>query len=141
VTGEWLDSRGCDAIIVQGVEAGGRRGMFLETDTATQTGLFALLPQVVDQVGVPVIAVGGIADGRGIVATFALAASAVQLGTAYLFCPEASVAPLYRKGACWDLSPDEVFAHNSWASALFSQPLLRPVYDLQMLDPFERQIA
>jgi nitronate monooxygenase len=92
-----LESRGCDAIIVQGFEAGGHRGMFLETDTATQTGLFALLPQIADQVAVPVIAAGGIADGRGIVASFALGASAVQLGTAYLFCPEARVAPLYRK--------------------------------------------
>jgi len=94
---EWLASRGCDAIIVQGVEAGGHRGMFLETDLTTQTGLFALLPQVADQVPVPLIATGGIADGRGIVAAFALGASAVQLGTAYLFCPEASVPPLYRK--------------------------------------------
>ena len=71
--------------------------MFLETDLTTQTGLFALLPQVADQVPVPLIATGGIADGRGIVAAFALGASAVQLGTAYLFCPEASVPPLYRK--------------------------------------------
>ena len=71
--------------------------MFLETDVATQTGLFALLPQVADQVRVPVIAAGGIADGRGIAAAFALGASAVLLGTAYLFCPEASISPLYRK--------------------------------------------
>jgi nitronate monooxygenase len=97
IEAKWLESRGCDAIIVQGVEAGGHRGMFLETDPSSQTGLFALLPQVADQVGVPLIAAGGVADGRGIVAAFALGASAVQLGTAYLLCPEANVSPLYRK--------------------------------------------
>ena len=94
---EWLESRGCDAIIAQGVEAGGHRGMFLETNTATQAGLFALLPQVTDAVSVPVIAAGGIADARGVVAAFALGACGVQLGTAYLFCPEANVSPLYRQ--------------------------------------------
>src|SRR5207248_4779625 len=81
----WLESRGCDAIIAQGIEAGGHRGMFLEANTATQAGLFALLPQVVDAVSVSVIAAGGIADARGVVAAFALGASGVQLGTAYLF--------------------------------------------------------
>jgi nitronate monooxygenase len=94
---EWLESRGCDAIVAQGIEAGGHRGMFLETNTATQAGLFALLPQVTDAVSVPVIAAGGIADARGVVAAFALGASGVQLGTAYLFCPEANVPPLYRQ--------------------------------------------
>jgi nitronate monooxygenase len=94
---KWLESRGCDAIIAQGIEAGGHRGMFLETDIATQAGLFALLPQVTDAVSVPVIAAGGIADARGVVAAFALGASGVQLGTAYLFCPEANVSPLYRR--------------------------------------------
>jgi nitronate monooxygenase len=94
---KWLESRGCDAIIAQGIEAGGHRGMFLETNIATQTGLFALLPQVADAVSVPVIAAGGIADARGVVAAFALGASGVQLGTAYLFCPEANVSPLYRR--------------------------------------------
>jgi nitronate monooxygenase len=94
---KWLESRGCDAIVAQGMEAGGHRGMFLETSIATQTGLFALLPQVADAVSIPVIATGGIADARGIVAAFALGASGVQLGTAYLFCPEAKVSPLYRR--------------------------------------------
>lgn len=93
---KWLESRGCDAIIAQGIEAGGHRGMFLETDIATQVGLFALLPQVRDAVTVPIIAAGGIADARGIVAAFSLGASGVQLGTAYLFCPEANISPLYR---------------------------------------------
>ena len=89
----WLEERGCDAVIVQGCEAGGHRAMFLETEVAAQAGLFALLPQVADAVSVPVIAAGGIADARGVVAAFALGASGVQLGTAYLFCPEANVSP------------------------------------------------
>ncbi len=94
---KWLESHGCDVIVVQGVEAGGHRGMFLETDVSTQMGLFALLPQVRDAVSVPIIATGGIADARGVVAAFALGASGVQLGTAYLLCPEAKVSSAYRR--------------------------------------------
>lgn len=94
---KWLEDRGCDAVIAQGFEAGGHRAMFLESNTATQVGLFALLPQIVDAVSIPVIAAGGIADARGIVAAFALGASGVQMGTAYLLCPEANISPLYRR--------------------------------------------
>jgi nitronate monooxygenase len=93
----WLEERGCDAIIAQGFEAGGHRGMFLDKDVSTQVGTMALVPQIADAVNVPVIAAGGIADARGIVAAFALGASAVQLGTAYLFCPEARISPLHRQ--------------------------------------------
>jgi nitronate monooxygenase len=93
----WLEDQGCDAIIAQGYEAGGHRGVFLSEDISTQAGTMALVPQVVDAVKVPVIAAGGIADARGIVAAFALGASAVQIGTAYLFCPEAKVSPLHRE--------------------------------------------
>lgn len=92
----WLEDHGADAIIAQGYEAGGHRGIFLTEDIANQPGLFALLPQVADAVDVPVIAAGGIADARGIVAAFALGASAVQLGTAYLFTPEATITPMHR---------------------------------------------
>jgi nitronate monooxygenase len=87
-----LEAGGCDAIIAQGAEAGGHRGMFLADDVTAQIGTFALVPQIVDAVKVPVIAAGGIADARGVVAAFALGAAGVQLGTAYLRCPEAKIA-------------------------------------------------
>ncbi len=93
----WLEQRGCDAIIAQGSEAGGHRGMFLAQDISTQSGTMALVPQIVDAVKVPVIASGGIADARGIVAAFALGAAAVQLGTAYLLCPEATLSAVHRQ--------------------------------------------
>jgi nitronate monooxygenase len=93
----WLEDQGCDAIIAQGFEAGGHRGMFLMEDVSRQVGTMALVPQVVDAVKVPVIAAGGIADARGILAAFALGAAAVQIGTAYLHCPEAQTSPLYRQ--------------------------------------------
>jgi nitronate monooxygenase len=90
----WLEENGADAIIAQGAEAGGHRGMFLTEDIGGQPGTFALVPQVVDAVKVPVIAAGGIADGRGIAAAFALGAAGVQIGTAYLRCPESrAIAP------------------------------------------------
>lgn len=93
----WLEQQGCDAIIAQGAEAGGHRGMFLTEDAQAQPSLMALLPQVVDAVSVPVIAAGGIADGRAIAAAFALGASGVQIGTAYLFTPQSIISPLHRK--------------------------------------------
>jgi len=92
----WLEDHGVDAVIAQGIEAGGHRGMFLTTEPASQLGTLVLVPQVVDAVQVPVIAAGGIADGRGIAAAFALGASAVQMGTAYLLCPEAPISPYLR---------------------------------------------
>jgi nitronate monooxygenase len=87
----WLEESGADVIIAQGAEAGGHRGMFLTENISEQPGTFALVPQVVDAVKVPVIAAGGIADGRGIAAAFALGAAGVQMGTAYLRCPESKV--------------------------------------------------
>jgi nitronate monooxygenase len=92
----WLEAHGADAIIAQGLEAGGHRGTFLAHDLGQQVGTIALVPQVVDAVGLPVIAAGGIADARGIAAALALGASAVQLGTAYLLCPEAKISAPYR---------------------------------------------
>jgi nitronate monooxygenase len=92
----YLAERGVDAIIAQGAEAGGHRGMFLETDVATQIGTFALVQQIVEAVGLPVIAAGGIGEGRGITASFVLGAAGVQIGTAYLCCPEATTSALHK---------------------------------------------
>lgn len=92
----WLEARGADAIVAQGLEAGGHRGMFLTDDVTTQVGLLALLPQVVRAVRVPVIAAGGIADAQGVAAAVALGAAGVQVGTAYLLCPEATTSPVHR---------------------------------------------
>ena len=92
----WLESRGVDAVIAQGLEAGGHRGMFLSDDPKTQVGTFALLPQIVAAVRCPVIAAGGIATPEGVAAARALGAAAVQVGTAYLNCPEATTSALHR---------------------------------------------
>jgi nitronate monooxygenase len=91
-----LEADGADVIIAQGYEAGGHRGSFSGSAGAGMVGTMALVPQIVDAVHVPVIAAGGIADGRGIAAAFALGASGVQMGTAFLGCPEATVSPFYR---------------------------------------------
>jgi nitronate monooxygenase len=91
----WLEEAGADAVIAQGYEAGGHRGT-REPSTDSGLGSIALIPQVVDAVEVPVIAAGGIADGRGIAAAFALGASGVQIGTAFLSTPESGINPLYR---------------------------------------------
>jgi nitronate monooxygenase len=92
----WLEAHGADAIIAQGYEAGGHRGLFLSEDLSTQVGTFALLPQIVRHVQVPVIAAGGIADARGVAAAMALGAAGVQVGTAYLLCPEATTSAVHR---------------------------------------------
>ena len=96
----WLCERGCDVVIAQGAEAGGHRAMFLAadiSDVATQVGTMALVPQIVDAVDVPVIAAGGIADGRGIAAAFALGASGTQIGTGFLLTPEALISDLHAR--------------------------------------------
>jgi nitronate monooxygenase len=92
----FLEERGVDAIIAQGAEAGGHRGMFLSRDVATQVGTFALVPLMVDAVRVPVIAAGAVADSRGFAAALALGAAGVQVGTAYLRCPESRITAPHR---------------------------------------------
>src|SRR5262249_21920054 len=91
-----LEPQGVDALIAQGFEAGGHPGMVLRDDLASQVGTRALVPQIVDAVSVPAIAAGGIVDARGIAAACALGAAAVQIGTGYLFCPEAKISAPYR---------------------------------------------
>ncbi|MBU8977088.1 nitronate monooxygenase [Lysobacter sp. MMG2] len=93
----WLEARGVDAIIAQGLEAGGHRGHFLSDDLQAQSGTFALLPQIVRAVRVPVLAAGGIADAVGVSAARALGAAGVQVGTAYLLCPEATTSAVHRQ--------------------------------------------
>ena len=92
----WLEAHGADAVIAQGLEAGGHRGHFLSMDLTEQAGLFALLPRIVQAVKVPVIAAGGIADAQGVAATMALGAAGAQVGTAYLLCPEATTSAVHR---------------------------------------------
>jgi nitronate monooxygenase len=115
----WLAARGVDAVIAQGWEAGGHAGRFLGADPAEQMGLFALVPQLVDAVDVPVIAAGGIADARGIVAALTLGAAAVQIGTAYLRTPESLVSPMHRAALASEAAEHGVFTN------LFSGGLAR----------------
>lgn len=96
----WLAANGADAVIAQGLEAGGHRGMFLHDDLDDQLGSFALLPQIVQALDIPVIAAGGIADAAGVAAAMRLGAAGVQVGTAYLLCPEADTSALHRAALC-----------------------------------------
>jgi nitronate monooxygenase len=91
-----LAERGVDAVIAQGAEAGGHRGSFQVSGDDGPVGTLALIPQVADAVDVPVIAAGGIGDGRGLAAALALGAAGAQIGTAFLGCPKAGIHPLYR---------------------------------------------
>ncbi|MGJ7525129.1 NAD(P)H-dependent flavin oxidoreductase [Variovorax sp. GB1P17] len=92
----WLEAHGADAVIAQGLEAGGHRGHFLSHDLTKQLGTFALLPQLVRVIKLPVIAAGGIADANGVAAAMALGAAGVQIGTAYMLTPEATTSALHR---------------------------------------------
>jgi nitronate monooxygenase len=92
----WLEAQGVDAVIAQGLEAGGHRGIFLTTDLSTQIGTFALVPQIVRAVRIPVIAAGGIGDAKGVAAAMALGAAGVQVGTAYLLCHETTTSAVHR---------------------------------------------
>jgi len=98
----WLEARGVDAIIAQGLEAGGHRGIFLTDDLTTQVGTLALVPQIMRAVRVPVIAAGGIASAQAVAAMLALGAAGVQVGTAYLRCPEATTSAIHRAALASD---------------------------------------
>jgi nitronate monooxygenase len=91
-----LEACGADAVVAQGAEAGGHRGSFLAGSLPAEIGMIALVPAIVDHVGIPVIAAGGIMEARGIRAAMALGAAAVQMGTAFLACPEAGTHPLHK---------------------------------------------
>jgi nitronate monooxygenase len=107
----WLEAQGVDAIIAQGAEAGGHRGMFLTEDLTTQVGTMALVPQIARAVRVPVIATGGIADANGVAAALALGAAAVQVGTAYLLCPEATTSAVHRAALKSDAARHTAFTN------------------------------
>ena len=110
----WLEAHGVDAVIAQGLEAGGHRGHFLSDDLTRQRGTFALLPQVVAAVKLPVIAAGGIADAAGVAAAMALGAAGVQVGTSYLLCPEATTSAVHRAALTSDA------AHHTALTNLFT---------------------
>ena len=114
----WLEAHGVDAVIAQGLEAGGHRGMFLTDDLTSQVGTFALLPQVVRAVKVPVIAAGGIADAEGVAAAMALGAAGVQVGTAFLLCPEATTSALHRAA----LKAEEAARHTALTNLFTGRP-------------------
>lgn len=116
----WLAANGCDVVIAQGVEAGGHRGMFLQSDLAdvsTQIGTMALVPQIAAAVDVPVIAAGGIASGAGIAAALSLGAAAVQIGTAFLLAPEATISVLHR-----DALRSPAAAHTALTNVFTGRP-------------------
>ena len=95
--GAALQEAGVDAVVASGFEAGGHRGSFLRPAEDSLTGTLSLVPQVVDIVDVPVIAAGGIGDARGVIASLALGAEAVQMGTVFLACEESGASPLHRE--------------------------------------------
>jgi nitronate monooxygenase len=134
---QWLEAHGADAIIAQGVEAGGHRGMFLRanehgkhaglsntfprdwrTELSTQQGTFTLLPQIVAAVKVPVIAAGGIASKDGVQTAIALGASAAQIGTAFLLCPEATTSAVHRAALANSAAHSEL--HHTQLTTLFT---------------------
>ncbi len=117
----WLAEHGADAVIAQGSEAGGHRGTFLPSDVATQTGTFALLPQIVDAVKLPVIAAGGIVNHQTIQAAYALGAAAVQAGTVYLLCTESMISPIHRR-AIEQAAADSVYAHTALTNVFSGKP-------------------
>jgi nitronate monooxygenase len=137
-----LADAGVDMIVATGMEAGGHRVSFLQEPETCLTGTLALVPQVVDAVKVPVIAAGGIADGRGVAAALKLGASAAQIGTAFLACEESNAAPLHREvlfsPAARRTSLTRAFTgrlarsvHNDFIEQLQGREASLPVYPVQ----------
>ena len=124
----WLEAHGADAVIAQGLEAGGHRGHFLDMDLSRQLSTFALVPQIARAVRVPVIAAGGIADADGVAAAMRLGAAAVQIGTAYLLCPEATTSAVHRAAL-----RGETAAHTALTN-LFSGRPARGIVNRFMLE-------
>ena len=125
--GQWLEARGADAVIAQGLEAGGHRGHFLSPDLTRQMGTLALVPQLVHALKCPVIAAGGIADAQGVAAAMALGAAGVQVGTAYLLCPEATTTAVHRAA----LKGENVHHHTALTN-LFTGRLARGIVNRVM---------
>jgi nitronate monooxygenase len=122
----WLAQRGVDGVIAQGWEAGGHAGRFLGGRPDEQMGLFALLPQIADAVGLPVIAAGAIGDGRGVAAALLLGAAAVQIGSAYLHCPESLIPPAHRAALASESAERSVFTNlfsGGLARGLWTEPM------------------
>lgn len=130
----WLEAHGADAVIAQGLEAGGHRGHFLSDDLSRQLGSVALVPRVKQAVRVPVIAAGGIADAAGVAAMVALGADGVQVGTTFLLCPEATTSALHRAALQSDAA-----AHTAITNLLTGRPargiVNRLIRDLGPLRP------
>jgi nitronate monooxygenase len=126
-----LEQAGMDAIAASGFEAGGHRGAFLRSAEDSLTGTLALVPQVVDAVDLPVIAAGGIADARGVIAALALGAEAVQMGTAFLACEESGASPLHRAAL---MKPE---AGHTALTRGFSGRLARGIHN-QLLEELNR---
>lgn len=130
---ERLEAEGADAIIAQGWEAGGHRGVLDPAQGPGDVGTMALVPQIADRVSVPVIAAGGIADGRGIAAAFMLGASGVQMGTAFLRCPESAAHEVYRAALA------EAEADRTGISAAFSGRPARGIVNRYMREMAGRE--
>jgi nitronate monooxygenase len=130
----WLDAQGVDAVIAQGAEAGGHRGMFRTTDTTTQIGTFSLVPQVADAVKVPVIAAGGVTDGRALAAALMLGAAAAQIGTGFLRTPEALTSAVHRRALAEGL-PEQTAMTNVISGRPARGLTTRLVRDLGPINP------
>ena len=129
-----LADHGCDAVIARGCETGGHRGTCLTDAVDSQPGTMALVPQIVDAVGVPVIAAGGIGDGRGITAAFALGAAGVQTGTACPFTPESTISDLHR-AALAKAGDDETVLTNVFTGRPARGPANRMVREIGPMSP------